>query len=142
MHDQPPPKSSLRHISMAAANAPVKFQSAKYVFWFSRSIEKHLFKTNNEVLIFLDSVRRSPIFKIVLSRSEPAKLQNEMLLMTAVLGFSMFSILNNFNVKMQCERLKIYLNSCLQFLNCFFQETLSLYDSSADWINTRVRFFT
>lgn len=44
-----------------------------------RNTEKHLFKTNNEVLIFLDSVRRSPMFIVFFSRSEPAKSQNEIL---------------------------------------------------------------
>jgi len=44
-----------------------------------RNTEKHLFKTKSEVLIFLDSVRRSPIFIVFLRRSDPAKSQNEML---------------------------------------------------------------
>lgn len=44
-----------------------------------RNTEKHLFSTNNEVLMFLDSVRRSPMFIVFLRRSEPAKSQNEIL---------------------------------------------------------------
>lgn len=49
-----------------------------FIFLY-RNTEKHLFKTNSEVLIFLDSVRRSPIFIVFLRRSDPAKSQNEML---------------------------------------------------------------
>lgn len=44
-----------------------------------RNTEKHLFSTNSEVLMFLDSVRRSPMFIVFLRRSEPAKSQNEIL---------------------------------------------------------------
>lgn len=44
-----------------------------------RNTEKHLFNTNNEVFMFLDSVRRSPMLFVFLRRSEPAKSQNEML---------------------------------------------------------------
>lgn len=44
-----------------------------------RNTEKHLFSTNNEVFIFLDSVSRSPMFNVFLRRSEPAKSQNEIL---------------------------------------------------------------
>lgn len=59
-------------------NTFIKMRNFFFVYTY-RNTEKHLFRTNSEVLIFLDSVRRSPTFIVFLRRSEPAKSQNDIL---------------------------------------------------------------
>lgn len=54
------------------------------------------------------------------------------LLITAVLGFSIFSILISFNVKMQCERLDDLFKLLLAILKLFLPKAIILYASSAD----------
>lgn len=56
--------------------------------------------------------------------------------MTAVVGFSMFSTLINFNVKMQCDRLEDLFKLLLAILKLFLPKDITLYASSADWTNT------